>query len=161
MARAAFINDPAFALFLSDVGKWYPSVAEAALRAGSAVIADEMKKNLSGVLSPKATGQLIGAFGITPIRQNRDSNWNLHIGFDGYQEPGHTAFQLIARSFESGAVIGGRRKKAKSEMEYWRKPTRFASKAVKAKRAEAEAKMKEAAERAMEELLRTGGGTGG
>lgn len=157
MAKAVFMDDPAFELALSNVSKWYPEVAEAALKAGAGVIADEMKRSLAGKLSANATGKLLGAFGITPIRQSRDGNWNVHLGFDGYREPGHVAFLLVARSFESGAVIGGRAKKKKSEYEYWRQPTRFATNAVKAKKSEAQALMKKTAEQLMVDIRQLGG----
>lgn len=161
MAKASFIADDDFEWMLSTVGKSYPKVVDEALKAGAAVIAAQMKKNLESILSPWATGQLVASFGITPVRQNYSGDWNVHLGFDGYQEPGHVPFQLIARSFESGAVMGGRVsktsdgkrvKKSKSEFEYWREPHPFAAPAVKAKRAEAERAMKEAAEGAITKI---------
>lgn len=144
MARAQFINDPEFDLMLSQAEARYPEVAEKALRAGAAVYAEQMRKNLKGLLSPAATGQLVAAFGITPVKQDRQGNFNVHLGFDGYQQPGYgqfagkgTPFQLIARSFESGAGD-------------WRKPTPFARPAVKAKREDAQKAMLKAAEEELE-----------
>lgn len=159
MAQASFIRDERFEWLLAEVGKRSPQVLEKALQTGASVIAGEMKSNLKGVLSPNATGALVAAFGITPVKQNSNGDWNVHLGFDGYRQPNDVPFVLIARSFESGAVIGTRynitrkdgrvvkrEKKEKSEYEYWRQPTQFASKAVKSKRAEAERAMKEAAD---------------
>jgi hypothetical protein len=58
-------------------------VAEAALKEGAKIIANRMKANLQGILSEEATGQLVAAFGITPVKENREGNWNVHLGFDG------------------------------------------------------------------------------
>lgn len=144
MAKASFIQDESFEWAISTVGKRFPKIVEEALRAGSAVIAAQMKKNLEVILSPWATGQLVASFGITPVRQNMKGDWNVHLGFDGYQEPLHVPFQLIARSFESGAVKDGTQ---------WRKPTPFAAPAVKTKRAEAEQVMKGAAEGEIKKIM--------
>ena len=140
MARAQFINDPAFELAMSKVGSKFPEVAEKALKAGAGVIANEMKKRLKSVLSNKATGQLVAAFGITPVRQDKNFNYNTHLGFDGYQRPGYGKFestgvpcQLIARTIESGAGTG-------------RLPKPFAKPAVNASKQEAFAVMKKTAE---------------
>lgn len=165
MARAKFIEDDDFSLMLEKAEASSEDIAKAALYAGAKIIADQMKKNLEGILSPKATGALVGAFGITPIKRDMDGNWNAHMGFDGYQEPGHVPFQLIARSFESGAVMGGRytgnrtksgkREKWKSKLEpedYWRQPTPFAKPAVQATKQQALEAMKRAAERELEKI---------
>lgn len=148
MARAKFIDDPAFEAAISKAAAQFPEVAAAALRAGAAVIADEMKKRLKGVLSDKATGQLVASFGITPVKQDREFNYNVHLGFDGYRRPGYgqfeatgVPFQLIARSIESGAGD-------------WRKPAPFAKPAVQASKAQAYAAMTEAAERELEKYLK-------
>ena len=143
MAKASFIRDEKFEWTLSTVGKTYPEIVETALRAGAAVIAGQMKRNLESILSPWATGQLAAAFGITPVGQNIAGDWNVHIGFDGYQEPLHVPFQLIARTFESGAIRDGKQ---------WRAATPFAKPAVKSKQAEAERAMKEAAEGAITKI---------
>ena len=148
MARAKFIDDPAFEAAISKAAAKFPEVAEKALRAGAAVIADEMKRRLRGVLSDKATGQLVGAFGITPVKQDSDYNFNVHLGFDGYRKPGYgkfestgVPFQLIARSIESGAGD-------------WRPAKPFAKPAVEATRAQAYAEMTKAAEAELDRIMK-------
>lgn len=148
MARAKFIDDPAFEAAISKAAAQFPEVAAAALRAGAAVIADEMKKRLKGVLSEDASGKLVESFGITPVKQDREFNFNVHLGFDGYQQPGYgkftatgVPFQLIARTIESG-------------VEGWRDATPFAKPAVQASKAQAYAAMTEAAERELEKYLK-------
>lgn len=149
MARAKFINDPEFEQTISQAEARFPEVAEKALRAGAAVYAGQMKKNLKGLLSPAATGELVKAFGITPVKMDAEFNYNVHLGFDGYQKPGHgkfavkgVPFQLIARSFESGAKP-------------WRKPTPFAKPAVKAKKQEALEVMRKVAEEELKKITNT------
>lgn len=164
MARAKFIEDEAFSMMLERAMAGTKEIAEKALRAGAAVIADRMKQNLEGILSPDATGELADAFGITPVKQDKNLNWNVHLGFDGYSTRGHVPFQLIARSFESGAIMGGRytgrivkgkREKTKAKFgpeDYWRKPTPFAKPAVQATKTQALEAMKMTVEKELEKL---------
>lgn len=150
MARAKFIDTGDFAMAISKATTEYPEIAERCLRAGADIIADEMKRRLKGILLPPSrAGELVAAFGISPVKRDKQGNWNTHLGFDGYQETpsGPVPFQLIARSFESGAVIGsrniqfkGERQKKlrdKTDWKYWRKPTPFAAPAVRATRQKA------------------------
>ncbi len=145
MARAQFIADEAFEMMISRSIAETKEVARAALKDGAKIIADRMKMNLQGILSEAATGQLVAAFGITPVQQDREGNWNVHLGFDGYQQPPQkrfptgVPFQLIARSFESGAGD-------------WRSPKPFAKPAVQATKQQALEAMKRAAERELEKI---------
>ena len=147
MSKASFLKDKEFEWFLSSAAEWLPEAVEDALRAGAAVLAAEMKRNLRGEIADKRAVQLVESFGITPVGQDRNRVWNVHLGFDGYQTPGTgkwaasgIPFQMIARVFESGAIKDGYR---------WRRPTHFARNAVQAKRQEAENAMKNAAEAAI------------
>lgn len=149
MARAKFIDDPAFEAAISRTAAHFPEVAEKALRAGAAVIADEMKRRLRGVIKDKDATALIGSFGITPVKQDREFNFNAHLGFDGYQQPGYgkfaatgVPFQLIARSIESGAGD-------------WRPATPFAKPAVEASRKAAYAEMARVAEEEFNRIMET------
>ena len=147
MSKASFLKDKEFEWFLSSAAEWLPEAVEDALRAGAAVLAAEMKRNLRGEIADKRAVQLVESFGITPVGQDRNRVWNVHLGFGGYQTPGTgkwaasgIPFQMIARVFESGAIKDGYR---------WRRPTHFARRAVQSKRQEAEAAMKNAAEAAI------------
>lgn len=147
MATAKFIDSSDYELRLNRSATDFAKVAEAAIRAGAAVIATQMQQNLTGILSPKATGQLVAALGITPVKQGRDYSYNAHIGFDGYQQPGYgkfpkgVPFQLIARSFESGAGN-------------WRPARPFAKPAVKATRERVKEVMAKAAEEEFEKIMK-------
>lgn len=101
MARTTFKAGDDFALKLSRLSTESDRIAKQAIYAGAKVVADEIKSNLEGVLSPEATGELVDSFGITPISQDRDGNWNAKLGFDGYDRNG-IPNQLKARALESG-----------------------------------------------------------
>lgn len=146
MATAKFIDSSDFELRLNRSATDFRKIAEKAIRAGAAVIATRMQENLRGILSPAATGQLVDALGITPVKQGRDYDYNAHIGFDGYQMPGYgkfpqgVPFQLIARSFESGAGD-------------WRPAKPFAKPAVQATREEVKRVMTDAAEKEFQKIM--------
>jgi len=147
VARAKFIDSGDFDMIISRAIVKAPDIAEKCLRAGADIIADEMKIRLQGILSPRATGQLVAAFGITPVRRDTDGNFNVHLGFDGYRQPRQknwpqgVPFQLIARSFESGAGDP-----------QWRKAKPFAAPAVNATQKTAYETMKRIAEKEFEKL---------
>ena len=90
-----------FALALSQLATDSEVIAKKAIYEGAKVIADKIKSNLDGVLSPEATGELVASFGVTPISKDQDGNFNAKIGFDGYDSKG-VANQLKARVIESG-----------------------------------------------------------
>lgn len=146
MALAKFIDDDDFMIRLERAATDFPSVAEKVIRAGAAVLAPVMRRRLSGILSASATGQLVAALGITPVKQDRNADYNAHIGFDGYQQPGYgkfpigVPFALIARSFESGAGD-------------WRPKTPFARPAIAEAREEMSAAMTAAAEEEYKKIM--------
>ena len=101
---------------------------KAAVQAGADILANEMRKNITGIptvtrnqaiddyharvpsrgLTNAAKQGLLSSFGITPIR-NDDGEWNVHVGFDGYNSiktkryPRGQANQMVARSVEKGS----------------------------------------------------------
>jgi len=102
MARIIFMASEDFVLKLSKFETQFDETAKKAIQAGADIIADKIKSNLEEVLSEEATGQLVASFGITPIKKDRDGNWNAKVGFDGYDSNG-VANQLKARVLESGS----------------------------------------------------------
>lgn len=168
MARAKFIESDDFGKPIASAIAQFPEIADGVLRAGADVLADEIKRRLQGELLPESrSGELVQHFGITPMQRDSDGNYNVSIGFGGYQQPGTgkfkstgVPFMLIARTFESGAVRGGkystskRKKRSASEAkdQYWRQPTHFMSNAVKAAKAKALTVMENYAEQKFEEL---------
>ena len=91
-----------YALAISKLGDRADDVAKKAIYAGAKIIADKAKQNLENVLSGDSTGDSVESFGVTPISQDKDGNWNCKIGFDGYDRSG-TPNQLKARVLESGS----------------------------------------------------------
>jgi hypothetical protein len=170
VARAKFIESEEFGKPIASAIAQFPEIADGVLRAGADVLADEIKRRLQGELLPESrSGELVQHFGITPMQKDDDGNYNVSIGFGGYQQPGTgkfkstgVPFMLIARTFESGAVRNGkystasgkRKKKSASETkgQYWRQPTHFMSNAVKAAKAKALTVMENYAEQKLEEL---------
>lgn len=171
MALAKFIEPDDFTMPVARAIAEFPEIADDTLRVGADIIADEIKRRLQGELLPESrAGELVQHFGITPMQRDKDGNYNVSIGWGGYQEPPYgrfprgVPFMLIARSFQSGAVRGGRfeidtstgkrKKKTARELrgQYWRKPTHFASKAVRAVRGKALTAMEKYAEERLAEL---------
>lgn len=101
MARVTMYAGEDYALKLSKMATNSEEIAKKAIYEGSKIVADKIKSNLEGVLSPEATGELVKSFGVTPISKNKDGDWNAKIGFDGYDKKG-VANQLKARVMESG-----------------------------------------------------------
>lgn len=102
MARISFKGGSEYALKLSRLGTESEAVAKKAIFEGAKVVADKIKSNLEGKLSPEATGDLVASFGITPIVRDAEGNWNAKLGFDGYDRKG-VPNQLKARVLESGS----------------------------------------------------------
>ena len=112
-----------YALKLSKLAAKSDQIAKKALYSAADIVADEIKKNLVenlrdpayagtgsygksqagawGGKSSVPTGDLEESFGITPISQDEDGDWNVKIGFDGYDRKG-VPNQLKARAMESG-----------------------------------------------------------
>jgi len=101
MARMAFKAGDDYALKLSRLSAGSDEIAKKAIYAAANIVADKIKDNLQGILSSEATGDLVASFGVTPITQDDDGNWNAKIGFDGYDANG-TPNQIKARAIESG-----------------------------------------------------------
>jgi HK97 gp10 family phage protein len=109
MAKMAVMAGEDFAILLSKLEAKSEEIAAKAIFAGAEIVADQIKSNLTGVLSKEATGEMLESFGVTPIGKDKDGNWNAHVGFDGYSGkasksyPKGTPNQLKARVLESGS----------------------------------------------------------
>lgn len=148
MATAKFIDHKDYEIRLNRCSTDFAKVAEKAIRAGMAVAAPVMRRKLQGILLPESkAGQLVSALGITPVKQGLDMSYNAHLGFDGYQQPPYgkfpqgVPFQLIARSFESGARD-------------WRPATPFAKPALQEAKEDMQKAMEAAAEKEFENIMK-------
>jgi len=102
MATISFKDGSEYALKLSRLGSGSDVVAKKAIYKGAKVVADKIRANLEAVVSADATGELAASLGVTPMKQDSDGNWNVKIGFDGYDKSG-VPNQLKARVLESGS----------------------------------------------------------
>ena len=79
---------------LSTLGARTDEVAKKALIAGGEIILDRARANLIGVIGKdlqgpsRSTGQLVSALGLTPVRVDRNGNYNIKVGFDEYRSDG-------------------------------------------------------------------------
>ena len=152
MARADLIDTSGFERQLALAAERTPFVAEKMLLAGSAILADEVSRRLRGMF-PDARYRLPGAMGITPVGHDNAGNYNIKVGFGGYQNEitdakGRTrmlrrpqAFQVIARVVENGR---------KGPFRIAARP--FMSPAVRATKSAVDDAMQKAAEKALEEI---------
>ena len=64
------------------------------LKAGGEVVLDKVKSNLSSSIGrgtkypSKSTGELVGALGVSPAKQDRDGNFNVKVGFSEPRKDG-------------------------------------------------------------------------
>ncbi len=92
---------------LSTLGSRTDEVATKALEAGGEIILARTRANLIGVIGKdiksesRSTGQLVRALGLTPVRLDRNGNYNIKIGFDEYRNDG-TSNAGVANIIEYG-----------------------------------------------------------
>ena len=92
---------------LSTLGERTEEVAKKALEAGGEIILARTRTNLISVIGKdlkyesKSTGQLVSALGLSPVRIDRNGNYNIKIGFDEYRRDG-TSNAMVANIIEYG-----------------------------------------------------------
>lgn len=76
-----------FLLQLSRLGNKTDEICEKALEAGGEVVLEKVKENLASVIGSgtkydsRSTGELEQSLGLTSVKQDRDGNHNIKIGF--------------------------------------------------------------------------------
>lgn len=76
-----------FLLKLSGLGNKTDEICEKALEAGGEVVLEKVKENLALVIGSgtkydsRSTGELEQSLGLTSVKQDRDGNHNIKIGF--------------------------------------------------------------------------------
>lgn len=76
-----------FLLKLSRLGNKTDEICEKALEAGGEVVLSRVKENLASVIGSgtkydsRSTGELEQSLGLSPVKQDRDGNHNIKIGF--------------------------------------------------------------------------------
>jgi len=154
MARADLIDRGGFGATLKVAAERAPFIAEKMLLAGAAILADEVSRRLK-TMFPDARYRLPSAMGVTPVGHDNAGNYNIKIGFGGYQHEvtdaaGRTrlmrkpaAYQVIARVVENGR---------KGPFRIAARP--FMSPAVRATKSAVSAAMERAAEQAIEDITK-------
>ena len=100
MAKADIKMPDEFLERLSRLGGRTDSVAERVLEAGGEVVLAKVKSTLSAAVGKgtkyksRSTGELEGAIGLSSVRQDRDGNHNIKIGFSEPHSGGVTNAQL-------------------------------------------------------------------
>ena len=87
MAKVDMKMPEEFLLKLSKLGSSTDAIAERVLEAGGEVVLSKVKSNLSSVIGKgtqfdsRSTGELERSLGLTPVKLDRNGNYNIKIGF--------------------------------------------------------------------------------
>ena len=141
MAKVDLKMPEDFLLKLSRLGSNMDSVAETVLEAGGEVVLEKVQGNLAAVIGSgtkydsRATGELVGSLGLSPVKQDKSGNHDIKIGFseprsDGgsnakianileYGKHGQPAkpFLKPARTASKSAAITAMQKKFEEEVD--------------------------------------------
>ena len=86
---------------LSTLGSKTDEISKNVLEAGGEVVYEQVKDNLSSVVSGESSGELVASLGMTPVKQDRDGNFNIKIGFKEPRSDGKSN-AMIANILEYG-----------------------------------------------------------
>lgn len=139
MAKITFTTGEEYSLKLSKLGDYSENIVKRALKEGSKIAADEIRRRLTALGTEKfrylrdgkkfkgpsksQIKDLADSFGISPVKLRKDGVWDVRIGFDGYgsfpthQYPNGVPNILLARSIESGFSVRRKRPFIRPAME--------------------------------------------
>lgn len=140
MAKISFEGFESYKDMISDIEINTLNIIKPAVYDGAAIVADEVKRNLRRVVSPKASGDLERSMGLSEMRESFGFV-HTKLGFSGYDRAGHPNI-LKARALERGRKDQPGRKK---------KP--FIAPAVKAVKERAEEAMQNTAEQQIRNIM--------
>lgn len=109
MAKVKIQMPDEFLVRLSKLGSKTDEVAEKVLEAGGEVVLHKTKSNLISVIGKntktksRATGELVSALGLSKVKQDRDGNSNIKLGFAEPRKDGDSNAK-IANILEYGKV---------------------------------------------------------
>jgi HK97 gp10 family phage protein len=88
-----------FLLQLSNLGERTDEIIPKVLKVGGEVVLKRAKSNLQAVIGKtkypsRATGELVGALGVSQARQDREGNMNVKIGFSEPRQDGGSNAKL-------------------------------------------------------------------
>lgn len=87
MAKAEIKMPEEFLLKLSRLADKTDEIIPKVLEAGGEVVLGKVKKNLSSVVGhgtkeeSRSTGELESSLGLSPVKQNRNGDWDVKVGF--------------------------------------------------------------------------------
>lgn len=102
MARAQVKMPEEYLLRLSRLCNNIDSVAEKMLNAGGEVVLDKIKSNLSEIIGSetkersRSTGELLRSLGLSSVKQDRDGNLNIKVGFSEPRSDGSSNAKIAA-----------------------------------------------------------------
>ena len=107
MAKVDVKMPEEFLLKISRLGEKTDEIIPRVLETGGEVVLDKVKSTLQSVVGSgtkyesRATGELAGALGLSPVLQDRDGNHNIKIGFSEPRRDGESNAK-IANIIEYG-----------------------------------------------------------
>lgn len=107
MAKVDFKLPEDFLLRLSRLADRTDEILPKVLEAGSEVVLEKVKSNLSSVIGKstkiesRSTGELISSLGVSPAKQDRNGNFNVKVGFKEPRKGGGSNAK-IANTLEYG-----------------------------------------------------------
>lgn len=101
MAKAEFKMPEDFMAKISRLEERTDEIIPKVLEAGGEVVLDRVRSNLSAVLSGESTGELEQALGVSPVKLDKNGNYNVKVGFDDPRRDG-SSNAMIANIIEYG-----------------------------------------------------------
>ena len=87
MAKATMKMPDEFLMKTSKLGDKTDEIISKVLEAGGEVVLDKVKTNLKGVIGTgtkdksRSTGELVDSLGLSPVKLDRNGNFNVKVGF--------------------------------------------------------------------------------
>ncbi len=102
MAKATFKMPDEFLMKLSRLGEKTDEICEKVLEAGAAVVENKVRSNLRSAIGKgtkrksKSTGELLRSLGTSSVRQDKNGNPNIKIGFSEPRSDGGSNAKIAA-----------------------------------------------------------------
>jgi len=107
VAKATMKMPEEFLMKISKLGDKTDGIVSKALEAGGEVVLDKVKTNLKSVIGngtkekSRSTGELVSSLGVSPMKIDRNGNFNVNVGFNEPRSDGD-ANAKIANIIEHG-----------------------------------------------------------
>ena len=107
MAKASYKLPVDFLMKVSKLADKTDEILPRVLQAGGEVVEAKVKSNLQSLIGSgtkeesRSTGELVGALGVSPAKQDKDGNFNVKVGFADGRSDGHSN-AMIAGVLEYG-----------------------------------------------------------